>query len=174
MEEHVSFEELKGALASLLLLWSKIEKVTRAEIARTYDGQVPKSAYGIANSLNAWVATIENAENTSPFSKFLALKLREQLQHPLNIRNGLCHGLAGVSASQDNKPASLTWEMNDETGSVTWQELQIIFAWLSKIPIAIRIISSHRHAKVGSRLVDNSENRDWWNSEFGLKGLETR
>ncbi len=49
MKENVSFEQIRGSLGSLLLLWSRIERAAREEVASAHDGQLPKSAYGIVN-----------------------------------------------------------------------------------------------------------------------------
>jgi len=173
MEENVSYEQIQGTLGSLLLLWSRIERAARDEVASAHDGQLPKSAYGIAAVLNAWEAAVASGKNASPLRTLLATTLRAQLQHPLDIRNGVCHGLVGVSATYDNKHAILTWELNDEKCSITWRELQVIFSWLSKIPSAIAMISSHNQETMGSRLIDTPEKRNWWRSEYGLELLET-
>lgn len=172
MTDDVSFEQIKGSLGSLLYLWSQIERAARDEVANAHDGQLPKSAYGIAAVLNAWEAVVSDGKNASSFRTLLAHTLRTQLQHPLDIRNGVCHGLVGLSAAHGNRPASLTWELNGKKRSITWQELQVNFAWLSKVPFAIGMISNHSESKVGSRLIDNSENRIWWQSEYGLELLE--
>ncbi|WP_108813406.1 hypothetical protein [Loktanella sp. Alg231-35] len=169
IKENVSFEQAKISLGSLLFLWSSIERAAREEVASAHEGQLPKSAYGIAAVLKAWEAIVRNAQNASPMRTLLALTLRSQLQHPLDVRNGVCHGLVGLSATKNNQPATLTWELNNETQSITWQELQANFAWLSKVPSAIRMISNHRQGEMGSRLIDNFENRNWWRSEYGLE-----
>ncbi|AXT24044.1 hypothetical protein D1822_15165 [Phaeobacter inhibens] len=173
IKEDVSFEQIRGSLGSLLLLWSKIERAARQEVASAHDGQLPKSVYGIAAVLNAWEANVRDAKNASPLRTLLAITLRSQLQHPLDIRNGVCHGLVGLSAAFENQPATLTWELNNETRSITWQELQVSFAWLSKVPSAIGMISNHIEEETGSRLIDSLENRNWWKTEYGLDLLES-
>ena len=172
MTDDVSFEQIRGSLGSLLLLWSTIERAARDEVASAHDGQLPKSAYGIAAVFNVWEAAVSDGQNASPLRTLLAHTLRTQLQHPLDIRNGVCHGLLGLSAAWGNQPASLTWELNGEKRSITWQELQVNFAWLSKVPSAIGMISNHSEDKAGSRLIDSPENRSWWRSEYGLERLE--
>ncbi|WGT48660.1 hypothetical protein [Thioclava nitratireducens] len=168
-KENVSFEQIRGSLGSLLLLWSRIERAARAEAAGAHDGQLPKSAYGIAAALKAWEATVRDAQNASQMRTLLATTLRNQLQYPLDIRNGVCHGLVGLSAATDNHPATLIWELNEETRCITWQELQDIFAWLSKVPSSIAMISNHSQEMIGSRFIDSLENRIWWRSEYGLE-----
>ena len=173
MKENISFEQIRGSLGSLLLLWSRIERAARDEIASAHDGQIPKSAYGIAAALNAWEAAVAGGQNAPPLRTLLASTLRTQLQDPLNVRNGVCHGLVGLSATCYNQPATLTWDLNGVERSITWRELQVVLAWLSKVPRAIRMISRDSHEKMGSRLIDNPENRNWWRSESGLELLET-
>lgn len=173
MTDDVSFEQIQGSLGSLLFLWSKIERAARDEVANAHDGQLPRTAYGIAAVLNAWEAAVSDGPKASPLRTLLAHTLRAQLQHPLDIRNGVCHGLVGRSAARGNQPASLTWELNGEKHSITWQELQVNFAWLSKVPFAIGMISNHSEDEAGSRFIDSPENRSWWRSEYGLVLLET-
>lgn len=99
MVNDVSFEQIRGSLGSLLLQWSAIERAAREEVARAHDGQLPKSAHGIAAVLNAWEAAVVARQDASPLRILLATTLRAQLQDPLDIRNGVCHGLVGLSAA---------------------------------------------------------------------------
>lgn len=168
MVKDVSFEQISGSLGSLLLLWSTIEQSARAEVARANDGQLPKSAHGIAAALSAWEAAVVNGKDPSQLRKVLASTLRAQLQDPLDVRNGVCHGLVGLSATHGDGAASLTWELNGKRRSVTWDELQVTFSWLSKIPHAIDMISNSPSMTLGSRMKDNHENREWWRAEYGL------
>ena len=150
MVKDVSFEQIRGSLGSLLLLWSAIEQAARDEVARAHDGQLPKSAHGIAAALNAWEAAVVGGKDPSKLRMLLASTLRAQLQDPLDVRNGVCHGLVGLSATHGDRAASLTWELNSERRSITWDELQVTFSWLSKIPRAIVMISNSPPMTTGS------------------------
>ncbi len=105
---------------------------------------------------------------SEPFRVQLAATLRTALQEPLNIRNGVCHGLIGISSAYDGKPAVLTWELNGETRSITWTELQIMFSWLSKVQFAIPMIVSMPSTGLGNRMTNTAENRQWWLDEYGI------
>lgn len=168
MTTNVSFEQICGSLGSLLLLWSEIERTAREEVARAHGGQLPKSAHGIAAVLNVWEAAVVGAQNAPTLRTLLASRLRARLQYALEVRNGVCHGLLGFSAAHLNTPATLTWELNGENRSITWDELQINFSWLSKVPNAIEMISDPKPEKLGSRMTDSTENREWWIAEYGL------
>lgn len=174
MKKNVSFEQIQGSLGSLLMLWSAIERAARKEVARAHNGQLPKSAHGIAAVLNAWGTVMEGRQKSSPLSTLLATTLRAELQDSLDTRNGVCHGLVGLSAAYGNRPATLTWELNDENRSITWDELQATFSWLSKVPSAIGIISNSNAEELGSRMIDSYENREWWRDEYGLDLLEPK
>lgn len=174
MREDVTFEQIRGSLGSLLWLWSAIERAAREEVGRAHDGQLPKSAHGIAAVLNAWEAAVLGGQNAAPMRSLLASKLRARLQDPLDIRNGVCHGLVGLSAEYGGRPATLTWELNDVVRSITWEELQTTFSWLSKVPSAISMISNSPMEKFGSRMTDTAENRGWWLVEYGLDLPELR
>jgi hypothetical protein len=164
----VTYEKISASLGSLLLLWAAIERAAREEVALLHGGCLPKSAHGIAAVLNAWAAAVIAVRPEAPLRALLAAKLRAELQVPLNIRNGVCHGLVGISSAYDRRPAALTWEINDVKRSITWEELQSSFSWLSKVPFAISIISNSSTGRAGSRMTDNPENRKWWLAEFGL------
>lgn len=168
MVQEVSIDQLKGSLSSLLYLWTRIERAARAEVARAHDGKFPKSAHGIAAVLNAWEASVANVMPAPSFRVLLASTLRDQLKEPLKIRNGVCHGLVGLSASQNDQPATLIWELNDERRSVSWEELQSLFGWLSKVPFAFSLISNLPSDEPGSRMTDTLENREWWWAEYGI------
>lgn len=169
----VTYEKISSSLGSLLMLWAAIERVARDEAARLHGGSLPKSAHGIAASLNTWEAAVISVRPELQLRAMLAVALRAELQVSLNIRNGLCHGLVGITSAFDGRPAALTWQINDATCSITWEELQCMFTWLSKIPFAISMIGNSSAEQAGSRMVDNSENRKWWMDEFGL-GLHDR
>lgn len=149
MTKDVTFEQISGSLGSLLLLWAKIERLARDEVAQIHGGCLPKSAYGIAAVLNAWEAAVVAARPEVPLRALLAATLRAQLQEPLNVRNGICHGLVGISSTHGGRPATLIWEINDVKRGITWEELQATFAWLSKVPFAISTISNSRAEQVG-------------------------
>jgi hypothetical protein len=168
MTPDVTFEKISASLGSLLLLWAAIERAARDEVARLHGGCLPKSAHGIAAVLNTWEAAVISVRPEAPFRALLAAKLRAELQLPLKIRNGVCHGLVGISSAYDGRPAALTWEINDAKCSITWEELQSMFSWLSKVHLAISMITNSSTEQAGSRMVDNSENRKWWLEEFGL------
>lgn len=168
MDKDISFEQLRGSLGSLLLLWSAIERAARKEVARAHDGQLPRSAHGIAAVLDAWQAVVAGGENPTPLRTLLASTLLAQLKNSLDTRNGICHGLVGLSAADGNLPARLTWELNNTTRSITWGDLQATFRWLSKVPFAIAMISNSPLEKLGSRMTDSPENLEWWTTEYGL------
>lgn len=168
MNQNVSHDQIKGAIGSLLLLWSAIERATRDEVARSNGGSLPKSAHGVAAALNVWEASISARRSREPFRALLASALRLQLQVSLDVRNGVCHGLVGVCAAHNGQHATLSWDLNGGKREIAWDELQAMFRWLSRVPAAISIISDSSAQKVGSRLVDTLENRKWWLDEYGL------
>ena len=168
MNQNVSYDQIKGAVGSLLLLWSAIERAARDEVVRTNGGTLPKAAHGVGAALKAWEASISARRSQESFRALLASALCSQLRPSLDIRNGVCHGLVGVSAAHSGQQAALSWEINGGKHEITWDELQAMFRWLSKVPAAISIISVSSSQKAGSRLVDTLENHKWWLNEYGL------
>jgi hypothetical protein len=164
----VTFEQINGAPKSLLLLWSRIERTAREEVARANGGVIPKSAHGIAAVLNAWEQSVIAKQQPACLRASAAKVLRAQLQEHLGVRNGICHGLDDVSCAYGGMPAMLTWSINGHKDSITWDELQASFSWLSRAPRAIETISTASSDTIGNRMLDNSDNRAWWLVEFGL------
>lgn len=154
-------------MASLLLVWTGLERSVRRAVISLH-GSLPPRAYGIASALQTWETMVREYQPASSLAPLLATTLRGQLQGPLSIRNGLCHGLEGISAETEQMPATLSWEMNDEKHSICWDDLQQQFGWLSRLPNAVLIISHQSPERFGSRLQDTAENREWWRSEFSL------
>ncbi len=166
----VSYESIKGAVGSVLLVWGRIERSARDEVV-SVRGCLPKSAHGIAAVLRTWEDTVIEGQPVTSLCPLLAATLRAELQGPLDIRNGICHGLMGISASSDDMSASLHWEINDEKHWISWEDLQTSLSWLSKVGYAIYMISNPKLETLGSRAINNDENREWWLMEFGLNLL---
>lgn len=135
------------------------EEVTRARNS---------SPHGMGAMLRAWEETVIERQPTSSLCPLLASMLCAQLQGPLQMRNGFCHGLIGISAEIAKKPATLRWEINGEKHSISWQDLHATINWLSRVERAFAIISNPLLELPGSRGVSNAENREWWLMEFGL------
>lgn len=164
----VGFDRISGSLRSILLLWSAIERSAREQVAHANDGVVPKSAHGIAAVLNAWEDSVMARYEPASLGGSAAKALRARLQEHLKTRNGICHGLDGVSSGHDRNAAVLTWKIDGERRNIAWDDLQASFAWLSQAPRAIVTISNSSPNKLGSRLLDDAGNREWWLTEFGL------
>lgn len=104
----------------------------------------------------------------------LASRLRERLQYPLDVRNGVCHGMIGLAAGHGGRSATVTWELNGVIRSISRDELKATLRWLSKVPDAISTISNLPVEGLGSRMTDTAENRTWWLAEYGLELPEPR
>lgn len=158
-----------GALGSLLLLWSEIERSTREEVLFLNEGGVaPKPGYGFAALLREWDKRVIAKHPSGSAPALLASALTGELRKAQKIRNALCHRLDGISASQEEKPAALTWRTANGTGRITWPELQISFHRLSKYPRAMSILSRYDAMNFDRMRLDDAENRQWWFDEFGL------
>lgn len=166
--QEVTYEKMSATLGSLLLLWARIEKAFRDEVELRNAGRLPKSAHRVSGVFDAWKEAMLADQARGPLTGRLALALYKQLQAPLAVRNGLCHGLRGISSAGNGRVPALTWELNGETHSVSYQALQHSFQWLSKVPSAVAAISSMNADDLGTRVTDTAENRDWWRVEYGL------
>lgn len=151
----VSFEQMKGAVGSLIFLWSQIER----ELAESLDAlQIEgssKSAHGIARRLDLWSNQIKSRSGQRELASRLTDVLAAHLRDSLSVRNLICHGLTGISAKihSEGKDARLTVELGDIRRSLTWTELQIMFGWMSRVRWLIRDLTTaslepdNRHAE---------------------------
>ncbi|WP_150125673.1 hypothetical protein [Sphingobium sp. RAC03] len=162
-----TYERISGALGSLLLVWASVEKAVRHEVVRAH-GLLPPKARGIAAALQTWESAVIESQPANSLGPPLAKTLRRQLQKPLDVRNGLCHGLVGISAATEHMQATLRWEINDVRHAISWDDLQEQLGWLSKLPRAVSIISNPSFERAGSRATNTAENRAWWRSEFSF------
>ena len=137
----MTYDKISGSVGSLLLVWSAIERSAREEVIRAH-GCVPKSAHGVAAVLKIWEKTVTAGHPATSLCPQLAKSLRAKLQGPIDIRNGICHGLIGIWAGQEDMTAALHWEINGEKDSILWQDLQKSLCWLSRLPRAFSIISN--------------------------------
>ena len=164
----ITYDKLSGSLGSLLLVWAAVEKTVRQEIIRAH-GVLPARAHGIAAALRTWESGVIESQSATSLGPLLATTLRSQMQRPLDIRNGVCHGLVGMLMETEQKPAELHWEINDEKHSICWDDFQQQLHWLSRIPRAVSIISNLSMDRMGSTATNTAENREWWRSEFSLE-----
>lgn len=149
------------------MVWAKIEQSARDEVVRAH-GCLPKSAHGIAALLRKWESTVIEKQPATSLYPLLAKTLRVSLNHQLEMRNGVCHGLIGISAMREGVNGELHWEINNERHSISWEDLQTSLSWLFKIHHAISVISNASIERFGDRGIDDLENRKWWQAEFGL------
>ena len=162
-----TYEQMRGSLGSILLLWAAIEKQLRKEVAQRGGEALPEYA-NYARNLKARRKAVSAAQPASSLARPLASILCDQLEEPRAVRNGVCHGLTGITGQHGKNPVSLFWNINGVKGSIAWDELQVSLHWLSRVPHAISIISGSSPDKAGSRMVDTPENCQWWLDEFGL------
>lgn len=154
-------------MGSLLLVWAAVEKSLRHEVVRVH-GSLPKKAHGIAAVMRTWELMVIEAQPAASLGPQLATTLRGQMQRPLEVRNGVCHGLAGILLPTEQMPATLHWEINDQKHSICWDDLQLHLGWPSRIPHAVSIISNLSMERLGSRAKNTAENREWWRAGFSI------
>lgn len=154
---------MQAALGSLLLLWSAIERQAMQQIAQPEDCTQGRRPLGPSELLRGWRRQITQTPADGSLRNSLAETLCDQLEQPRAVRNGVCHGLVGVRASGPEQPACMTWDTAGTLHQITWDELQTIFRFLSKVPHAMSMIGDQ-----SERCADTPEKRDWWASEYGL------
>lgn len=136
----VTFDQVKGAIGSLILLWSDIERELVASIRKMHAGEMPKSAHGILGSLKTWSHRAMRQESDDDLHAQLCRRLVDLLEDALTIRNLVCHGLIGIHAQigPTDVEAHLTVELGGDKRILRWDELQEMFAWMSRTKWLIR------------------------------------
>ncbi|MFN5996419.1 MAG: hypothetical protein ACK47C_14280 [Paracoccaceae bacterium] len=168
MSEPVNYDRICGTVASLLLLFSRIENEAHEIIEKADGSDRLNGVRGARGSLRAWRALILADQESRPYEAKLADALWAQIQGPLDIRNGVCHGLNGAFASRGDTQATLTWRVHGTTKRMTYNELQEVFAWLSRIPQAMSMIS-HAVCETDVSKLRPLPELDFWATEFGIK-----
>lgn len=125
---------MKGAIGSLLWLWSQVERELTAAIGRMNGGDVPKSAHGLSRSIDVWSKCVLGRGEDRGLQIQLCQRLVELLTDALAIRNLVCHGLIDISGQfhQADCEAHLVVKMGDDRRILTWSALQEMFAWMSR------------------------------------------
>ena len=168
MTEAVTYERICGTVASLLFLFASIENEAREVVCKAGSSKDLTKVFGARGVLLVWKTLLQKDREARPEEALLAERLWAQIQEPLNVRNGICHGLIGASAEWREVPATLCWRGKDGTISLTYDELQDMFAWLSRIPQAMAMVSHAVCAKDATKLRPFPK-RDFWESEFGIQ-----
>lgn len=168
MTEVITYERICGTVASLLFLFAAIENEAREIVGKAAGPESLSNVFGARGTLLVWKNLLSKDCKVRPEEALLAERLWTQMQNPLDVRNGICHGLMGASANRGDAPATLTWRVKDGTESRTYDELQEMFAWLSKIPQAMAMISQGICSK-GPSKPRSLPDRGFWESEFGIK-----
>jgi hypothetical protein len=167
MEGDGRFQDIRGSIGSLIWLWSRIERC--AEGIETEPASHEKTPWSrsVSGRLESWQKKMQSKAAESPFRAALARQLRSDLRKASRVRNGVCHGLSGIEGAHGDSPGRLIWRSGSKQESLTWAEIQVHLAWLSKIPAALEILD-RGDLRAWGRLVDTPENRVWWAEEFGI------
>lgn len=130
----VTLDQMKGAVGSLLFLWSQIERALGASIDALMDGGTTKRPHGIAQNLDHWRTEIQNRTGRSGLADELCIRLTDDLCEALAARNLVCHGLIGYTARLTplDEEACLTVELNGIARKLSWTELQKMLKWMSQ------------------------------------------
>jgi hypothetical protein len=168
VRETVSYDRIKGTVASLLFLFAGIENEARQILASANQAKGLAKLHGAGAILKAWKNLLEVQRITRPEEAKLAACLWGMIQGPLAVRNGVCHGLIGASSEHDGAPATLNWRGKCGVESMTYDELQEMFAWLSRVPQAMAM-ASHAVLSKDPSTLQPFPKREFWESEFRIK-----
>ncbi len=143
MNEFVSFDQIKGSVASLVSLWSKIEIALTQSIQKLDSGKRRKPVQGIAASLDVWSRLVDMPGEDREIQREQCRVLVAHLTNALTVRNLVCHGLVGYSSGgrEGERPAHLSVHLGDDRRDLSWPELQAMFAWMSKAPWLVEALT---------------------------------
>jgi len=130
----VTFDQMKGAIGSLIFLWSGIEREITSAIGRLQCAENTKAVHGISKSIDLWSACVTSKGSDEDLRIELCQRLVRLLREALIVRNLFCHGLVGIRVGYpaEERGAYLTVELGDEKRFLHWDELQEMFSWMSK------------------------------------------
>lgn len=160
----ISWDQINGVPASLLRLWVGIEAEAQ-RIIGVANGAEAGYEHGARALLRRWNYLLQATADQRPWEAELARRLHAQLQPAIDLRNGICHGLAGTHAETADAPPVIRWRLKGRACEATWDEIQAHFAWLSKVAGAMGMIS---HAIERPASGQSLPGRDWWVVEYGL------
>ncbi len=167
MERTGTYDDMLGAVGSLITLWVGIERMAeKLDDAAAHPSGGPRFP-GVSTRLDRWERRIAADEANRPFRALLARRLRQQLLAAQRLRNGICHGLQGIAAASSGRPGQMWWRVGSTEQRRTWAELQAHFAWLSKVAFALEMLEEGDMSRHG-RMHDTDENRGWWQAEYGI------
>lgn len=164
----VSYDKIGGTVASLLILWSSIEKAARTQIAPITKKEAPLRVCG-SGLLIQWRDAVIQDSSPGSLRAELASSLQEDLCQKIKVRNGLCHGLNAIYSSCPEESAKLGWQVKGKSYEMTYPALQEYFQSIAKAAQAISILSTQKEGGIESRMDDIAENREWWLNEFGIR-----
>lgn len=122
----VSFEQMKGAIGSLLFLWSRIELELNASLKELNNDRLRKSAHSISRKLDLWSGEVKRRSDPDTLQSELSDRVHLYLKEALTDRNLVCHGLMGITAQvrEEDQEAHLSLQLGEVTHILTWTELQ--------------------------------------------------
>jgi hypothetical protein len=140
-DQAVTFEQMKGAVGTLLYLWSGIERELAVAIRKQPGNERP---CGISRSLDVWSQQVALSGEHRPLQTQLCDRALNRLRDALVVRNLVCHGLIGIAAQgyHGSDDAYITVELGADRRILTWQELQAMFKWLSHMKFLISVLTS--------------------------------
>jgi hypothetical protein len=140
----VSFEQMKGAIGSLIFLWSQIERELSDSLDALQTDHSSKLPHGIGRRLELWFSQTQNHSERRERAAKLAQVLSAHLSKSLSVRNQVCHGLVGITAKirPEDNDAHLTVELGGSSNNLTWTELQEMLGWMSRARWLIRDLTT--------------------------------
>ena len=135
-DEPINFERMSG---TILFLRCGIETALAAALLAQHGGQMPKGHHGIKSRITTWSGSVKAAGGERKLQRQVCDTVVYHLEQSLDLRNLICHGLAGISASGglDDPEAHLIVERAKLQRKIYWSELQPMFAWMSRTPWVI-------------------------------------
>lgn len=144
----VTYEQIKGAIGSLIWLWSQIERDIGSSITRMTRTTGKNIPHQLSSKIALWGEEIRSRTDvtscTGRRATDLSHRLEQELRKALRVRNFVCHGLLDIVPAnrQPGRDACLEAELNGERLVKTWSELQAMFAWMSRTSWLIRDLTA--------------------------------
>lgn len=129
MAERITYQQISGAIGSMVWLWAEIERALKTSIL-TMGGEV---SFGISSNLRVWSGVIRSTDPDRALQNEIVERVAAHLAESLRVRNAICHGLTGISAQRGDMAACLRVQMGDgPEEELGWDRLQALFDWMSR------------------------------------------
>jgi hypothetical protein len=133
-EPPATIAEMREAVGSLFMLWSKLEAVLAKAVTELNGPSAADKLHGIGRTIAAWKALHDDIAGDRPEHLQVVSVLHEHLVEALRVRNCIAHGLEGygVGASDGSSEAYFRCSLNGKPNVFTLRHLRVCLTQMAR------------------------------------------